>query len=324
MSLATPSAMSPDELREFREGRGESQGAFALWLNGRLGRKYDNATISRWESGAERIPAKVAEFLTAEANRVARIIAIANQKGGVGKTTTTLNLAYALGELGKRVLVVDADQQATATEGAGLDPMDVQDRRSGLEDVLFGETELRDAIVPRDGFDILPCTIALAEAQIKILLDPDDGRYILREKLAEVQRDYDFILIDCPPELALITVSALIAADHLLIPTKASRYDVRGIPLIFDTVAKIQRRQNPSLTILGILPTMFNRNYAVEQQVLADLQALLGTRARIFPPVPRSTEIDQATYAGELPLKVLPKTHPVTVYRTLAKEIAYG
>jgi len=316
--------MTPDDLRDFRESRGESQGAFAAWLNGRLGRKYDNATISRWESGAERIPAKVADFLVAEANRTARIIAVANQKGGVGKTTTTLNLAYALGELGKRVLVVDADQQATATEGAGLDPMAVQDAHQGLEDVLFGETDIAAAIVARDGFDILPCTIALAEAQIKILLDPDDGRYILREKLAEVQRSYDFILIDCPPELALITVSALIAADHLLIPTKASRYDVRGIPLIFDTVAKIQRRQNPSLSVLGILPTMFNRNYAVEQQVLSDLQALLAGRARIFPPVPRSTEIDQATYAGELPLKVLPKSHPIGVYRTLAKEILNG
>ncbi len=316
--------MTPDALKAFREARGESQAAFAVWLNARLGRKYDNATISRWESGGERLPAKVVEFLTEQANQVARIIAIANQKGGVGKTTTTLNLAYALGELGKRVLVVDADQQATATEGAGLDPLAVQDAGRGLENVLFGGIAIRDAIVACDGFDMLPCTIALAEAQIKILLDPDDGRYILREKLAEVARDYDFILVDCPPELALITVSVLVAADQILIPTKASRYDVRGIPLILETVHKIRRRQNPGLTVLGILPTMFNRAYAVEQQVLADLQQSLGEHARIFDPVPRSTEVDQATYAGILPLKMLPRSHPISVYRTLAKDIAHG
>jgi chromosome partitioning protein len=316
--------MSPDAVKAFRERRGESQALFAQWLNAQLGRKYDNATISRWESGAERLPAKVGEFLMQQANRAARIIAIANQKGGVGKTTTTLNLAYALGELGKRVLVVDADQQATATEGAGLDPLEIQDAGLGLETVLFGGINIREAIVARDGFDILPCTIALAEAQIKILLDPDDGRYALRERLAEVQQEYDFILVDCPPELALITISVLVAADQVLIPTKASRYDVRGIPLILDTVQKIRRRQNPGLSILGVLPTMFNRAYAVEQQVLADLQATLGDRARIFDPVPRSTEVDQATYAGILPLKMLPRSHPISVYRTLAQEIANG
>ena len=316
--------MTPDELRSFRERRGDNQAGFAQWLNARLGRKYDNATISRWESGAERIPAKVAEFVAGLSHRPARVIAVANQKGGVGKTTTTLNLAYALGELGRRVLVVDADQQATATEGAGLDPMAVQDERRGLEDVLFGETAIRDAIVRRDGFDILPCSIALAEAQIKILLDPDDGRYALRERLEEVQHDYDVVLIDCPPELALITVTALVAADQVLIPTKASRYDVRGIPLILDTVAKIRRRQNPGLGILGILPTMFNRSYAVEQQVLNDLRGLLEGRARIFEPIPRSTEVDQATYAGELPIRALPKSHSISAYRSLAREIIDG
>lgn len=316
--------MAPDALREFRDRLGKDPADFAQWLNGRLGRKYDNATISRWESGAERIPVKVAEFLEKEGRRVARVIAIANQKGGVGKTTTTLNLAYALGELGKRVLVVDADQQATATEGSGIDPIAVQDEKRGLEDVLFGQTPIRDAIVPRERFDVLPCTIALAEAQIKILLDPDNGRFVLRERLEEVQHDYDVVLIDCPPELALITVTALIAADQVLIPTRASRYDVRGIPLILDTIVRIRRRQNPELDILGILPTMFNRSYAVEQQVLSDLHTLIAGKARIFEPIPRSTEVDQATYAGDLPIRVLPKNHSINAYRTLAGEIAHG
>jgi chromosome partitioning protein len=320
----TEIAMSPQDLKKYRESRGESQAAFAQWLNARLGRKYDNATVSRWESGAERLPEKVAAFLEAERSRPARIIAVANQKGGVGKTTTALNLAWGLGEMGRRVLVVDADQQATATEGAGLDPLAVQDARRGLEDVLFGQCAIRDAISPGERFDILPCTIALAEAQIKILLDPDDGRYVLRERLEEVQRDYDFIIIDCPPELALITVTALVAADQVLIPTKASRYDVRGIPLILDTIAKIRRRQNPGLGVLGVLPTMFNRGYAVEQQVLNDLRRLLDGRARIFEPIPRSTEVDQATYAGEVPLRVLSRSHGVSAYRTLARELADG
>lgn len=316
--------MTPEELRRFRERRGHSQGAFAQWLNGKLGRKYDNAAVSRWESGAERVPAKVLEFLSREAGGVARVIAVANQKGGVGKTTTTLNLAYALGELDRRVLVVDADQQATATEGSGVDPLSIQDRRRGLEDVLFGQTPIRDAIIPCDGYDLLPCTIALAEAQIKILLDPDEGRYVLRERLEEVQSDYDFIIVDCPPELALITITALVAADDVLIPTKASRYDVRGIPLIFDTIAKVRRRQNPSLSVLGVLPTMFNRNFAVEQQVLSDLKERLGDQARVFEPILRSTEIDQATYAGELPIRVLGRSHSIGAYRAIAKELVHG
>jgi len=320
--------MIPDALREFRDRLGKSQAEFAHWINGRLDRKYDNATISRWESGAERIPAKVAAFLKQQGHRVARVIAVANQKGGVGKTTTTLNLAYALGERGLRVLVVDADQQATATEGSGIDPITVQDGRRGLEDVLFGQTPIREAIVACERYDVLPCTIALAEAQIKILLDPDNGRFVLRERLETVQHDYDVVLIDCPPELALITVTALIAADQVLIPTRASRYDVRGIPLILDTIARIRRRQNPELEVLGILPTMFNRNYAVEQQVLTDLHTLIDGKARIFDPIPRSTEVDQATYAGDLPIRVLPKSHSISAYRTLAntlaEEVAHG
>lgn len=316
--------MEPDALKRFRERRGDSQAAFARWLNAQLGRKYDNAAVSRWESGGERIPAKVAEFIEKAVNSPARIIAVANQKGGVGKTTTALNLACALGEMGRRVLLVDADQQATATEGAGVDPIAVQDAHKGLEDVLFGKTAVADAVTPCDGFDLLPCTIALAEAQIKILLDPDDGRYVLRERLAEIQQAYDFILIDCPPELALITVTALVAADEVLIPTKASRYDVRGIPLIMDTIARVRRRQNPALKVLGVLPTMFNRGYAVEQQILADLRVNLGDKMRIFDPVPRSTEVDQATYAGAVPLRVLPRNHSIGAYRALAREIADG
>ena len=139
-----------------------------------------------------------------------------------------------------------------------------------------------------------------------------------------MQHDYDFILIDCPPELALITVTALVAAHKVLIPTRASRYDVRGIPLILDTIAKIRRRQNPTLSILGILPTMFNRSYAVEQQVLNDLRAVLEGKARIFEPIARSTEIDQATYSGDLPIRVLPRSHSIGAYRALAREIVHG
>ncbi len=311
-------------LRALRESRGQSQGEFADWLNGKLGRRYDNATISRWESAAERIPAKVAEFLSREAGRPARVIAVANQKGGVAKTTTTVNLAVALAEQKRRVLVIDCDPQSTATEALGIDPLEVQDAGLGLEDVLFGDAEFTAAVRQAGTIELLPCTIKLADAALKILLDPDEGRFLLRDRLEEVRGTYDFILLDCPPDLGMLTISALIAADEVLIPSKMGRYDVRGIPQLFETVSRVRKRNNPELRVLGIVPTIYNKGHSVEAQVLDDLRASLDGRTRFFEPIARSTTIEQAVYAGHIPISVLPKRNPIGGYRDLAKEIAHA
>ncbi|HYC04860.1 MAG TPA: AAA family ATPase, partial [Azospirillaceae bacterium] len=159
-------------LRALRESRGQSQGEFADWLNGKLGRRYDNATISRWESAAERIPAKVAEFLSREAGRPARVIAVANQKGGVAKTTTVASLGVALADQGLRVLLVDLDAQSSLTFSLGVDPDEVE---FSVHDVLVGDQDAARAVVrTAEGVDLLPATLDLSGAEA--YLAPLEGR----------------------------------------------------------------------------------------------------------------------------------------------------
>ena len=147
------------------------------------------------------------------------------------------------------------------------------------------------------------------------------GDMILREALAPILDRYDVILLDTPPNLGPMTTNGLVAAQKVLIPVKTAFLDMLGIPLLLDTVAKLQRRLNPALAVVGILPTMHDPRLSVNRQVLAELTERLGSRTRIFPPVNRATGFDQASYNGEVALKVLPKDHPVSTYRLVAKEL---
>jgi len=324
--------MTGEELQAIREARGATQQEFAAWLNQQLGRRYDRARISRWESGTERIPPRVELFIKtgsesapkpAPRERRAVTVAVANQKGGVGKTTTAVNLAYALARQGEKVLLIDADPQASATIYLGQDPRSLEMRKATVYYALLKDQDMRGIVLP-GVFDLVPSSITLAAADTELMAEPFASS-VLREKIEDVRADYDYIVIDCPPNLSLLTVNALSAADRVLIPVKTEFLDIMGIPLLLDTVEKIRRRGNTRLTVLGILPTMFNSRYTQDNETLRELRDTLGDKTRIFAPINRSTGYGQSAAAGRPTLEVLPETPGVQGYVDLARElIAHG
>lgn len=295
--------MDGAELRATREARGETQQTFADWLNTRLSRKYDKGRISRWETGGEKIPQTVQDLIraaTLPTRERATIIALSNQKGGVGKTSATVNISAALAALGQRVLLVDADPQASATVHLGVSQAAMSESGHTIYHVMLKDQAAGAAVVRvGDGrFDLLPSTILLSAAETELIAEPM-GTLVLRERLAAVRRDYDFILIDCPPHLGMMTLNALAAADGVLIPVQTEMLALMGVPLLLDTISKVRRRGNPDLSIIGILPTMYTARHTQDRATLTDLETRFGSALRIFQPVPRSTIFPQSVAAGQ-------------------------
>ena len=226
---------------------------------------------------------------------MARIIAIANQKGGVGKTTTAVNLAAALAATPKRVLLIDLDAQGNATMGSGIDKRDLH---ASTCDVLLEELRAEDAIMETgEGFDLLPGNTDLTAAEIE-LMDEDGREQRLKRALDPLRGRYDFIIVDCPPALSLLTLNALTAADSVLVPMQCEYYALEGLTALLQTIDALRQRLNPDLEIEGVLRTMFDVRNNLANAVSGELTTHFGDK--VFRTiVPRNVRLAEAPSHGQ-------------------------
>ncbi|MBS1084375.1 AAA family ATPase [Gluconobacter kondonii] len=325
--------MVGDFMRDAREQLRMTQNELKEALNARLGRAYDKSRVSRWENGREAIPNDVRceiEALLQQRNAKAKVIALANQKGGVGKTTSALNLAACFRKSGHRTLLIDLDPQASATDWL-LGQEGLQAHREGrsIYHCLLKDRPLSECIIPATDeiaggtrpFDLVSSHIDLSEA---------DGRrepgfeQALAEGIEELASSYDFIIIDAPPNLGLMTYMALVAADVVIVPVQTEPPDAMGVALLLTTIQKIQRRLNPRLRVGGILPTRYNNRQAVDREVLHHLIQYTAGRAAVLEPVPESNVYGNAAWNGAIASDVSSRSKAVAPYLRIAASIATG
>ena len=250
-----------------------------------------------------------------------RVIAVANQKGGVGKTTTAVNLGAALAELGYRVLVVDLDPQGNATTGLGINPRNVE---SSIYDVIMNGSPLEDSVEPtavRNLF-VVPATIDLAGAEIELV--PVFSRELrLRRALENVSQDFDFVLIDCPPSLGLLTVNGLAAAGEVVVPIQCEYYALEGLGQLLRNVALVQANLNPELEVSTIVLTMYDARTRLAEQVVDEVRQHFGDKV-CRNVVPRTVRLSEAPSFGQ-PIIVFDSSSRGSIaYRELAKEVSGG
>ncbi|GGS59153.1 ParA family protein [Actinokineospora fastidiosa] len=249
----------------------------------------------------------------------ARVLAVCNQKGGVGKTTSTINLGAALTEFGRRVLLVDFDPQGALSVGLGI-PAHQLDRT--IYNALMGQgVELRDVVVGTcvENMDLLPSNIDLSAAEVQLVSEVGREHALLRT-LRPIVADYDFVLVDCQPSLGLLTVNALAAADGVLIPLECEFFSLRGVALLIDTIDKVRERLNPKLDITGILATMFDPRTLHSREVMARVVEAFGET--VFDTViNRTVRFPETTVAGEPITTWAPRSAGARAYRQLAREV---
>ena len=246
------------------------------------------------------------------------VIAVANQKGGVGKTTTAINLGTALAATGLRVLLVDLDPQGNASTGLGINR---SERHKSTYDILLGEMPIGEAAIPTcvPKLDIVPATVDLSGAEIE-LVDYEERTHRLNRALARSDRRWDVVLIDCPPSLGLLTLNAMVAANSLLVPLQCEFFALEGLSQLLSTVERIRERFNPGLSILGVALTMHDRRNRLTDQVSADVRAVLG-RVVFETVIPRNVRLSEAPSHG-LPALIYDYRCPGSeAYIALAREL---
>ncbi|SEK73355.1 chromosome segregation ATPase [Carnobacterium iners] len=249
---------------------------------------------------------------------MARIIAVANQKGGVGKTTTTVNLGASLAYSGKKVLLVDIDAQGNATSGLGVRKVDVE---KDIYDILVNETSLEEVVLPssRENLWVVPATIQLAGAEIE-LTNQMARETRLKQALVQVTDNYDFILIDCPPSLGHLTINAFTASDTILIPVQCEYYALEGLSQLLNTVRLVQKHFNPDLKIEGVLLTMLDARTNLGYEVVDEVKKYF--REKVYKTIiPRNIRLSEAPSHGLSIIDYDPRSKGAEVYLELAKEV---
>ncbi len=246
----------------------------------------------------------------------ATVIAVANQKGGVGKTTTTLNIAAAMAELDAAVLVVDLDPQGCLTFSLGYDPDAIE---PSLNDTVVGRASLADTIIQHGEVDIVPANIDLAGAEVT-LLSRTGREYLLRGELTDLLDSYDVVLIDCAPSLGVLTINGLTAADEVLIPVQCETLSHRGVSQLLETIADVRRLTNRGLTVRGLVATMFDPRPRHTREVLRDLLARYDLPL-VGPPVRKSIRFAEAPTGGASLVSASSAVPGTAAYRAIAREL---
>lgn len=287
-----------------------------MWINLRIVNLLIYKDLQNYWFLTCRETLKIIVFLEPNILNMGKIIGVANQKGGVGKTTTSVNLASALGVLEKKVLLIDADPQANATSGLGVDEVTYS-----TYDLLEHHAKVRECILPTSSpnVDIIPSHIDLVAAEIE-LVDKENREYMLKEALKEIKNEYDYIIIDCAPSLGLITINALTAADSVIIPVQCEYFALEGLGKLLNTIKNIQSFHNPNLDIEGLLLTMFDSRLRLSNQVVEETNSHFPEI--VFETIiSRNTRLSEAPSFGESILKYDAESKGAVQYIQLAEEI---